>query len=81
MHFFRMTNPITEIIMAPEIKFGIVVLTNQVENAQEIAIALSNTIVPVFDQLLRSLQPSFLPTNWKDYVGVYSNARCWKFHC
>jgi len=62
----------SELLMVPELKFGIVVLTNEMEHAAPICVPIANILIPAFDALLASLQTSQLPPNWEDYTGIYS---------
>jgi len=63
----------SEIVMVPEMKLGLVVLTNIVEHAPPYAQAITKILVPAFENLLSSLAPSpALPPNWNDYVGQYT---------
>jgi len=63
----------SEIIMVPEIKFGIVALTNEAEHASPIAVQAAEMMIPVMVKVLKALQPSsYLPSNYVDYLGNYS---------
>ncbi len=59
--------------MVPELKFGIIVLAGEEEQASPICVPVANILIPAFEALLTSLQPTNqLPPNWQSYVGVYS---------
>jgi CubicO group peptidase (beta-lactamase class C family) len=63
------------IFMVPEIKLGIVVLTNNWEQSPPYVEAMSGILIPAFDAVFRSVeQIPQTPPNWKDYVGNYSNS-------
>lgn len=69
----KIRNLIQEIILVEELKLGIVVLVNTVEEASAIAVAVSEIVIPVFTQVLQSLQNEInnLPPNYNSYIGTY----------
>eukprot|EP01090_Pellita_catalonica_P002207 TRINITY_DN11836_c0_g1_i1.p1 TRINITY_DN11836_c0_g1~~TRINITY_DN11836_c0_g1_i1.p1 ORF type:complete len:499 (-),score=69.96 TRINITY_DN11836_c0_g1_i1:207-1676(-) len=64
-----------EMVMIPELKLGIIVNVNMVENSAEATQQIINTLIPVVEAAIRIGQgESPQPANWKDYVGTYSNS-------
>ena len=63
----------SEIIMIPELKVGIVVLSSMVEHAQYIAQRMTGMLLPQFDSYFRSsnVQTGSPPFPLSKYVGLY----------
>lgn len=73
--FFALNSNASEIILVQELKLGIVVLVNTAEEASPIAVAISEIVIPTFQQVLESLQSQVnnLSPNYESYVGSYAS--------
>eukprot|EP01087_Luapelamoeba_hula_P017704 TRINITY_DN5608_c0_g1_i1.p1 TRINITY_DN5608_c0_g1~~TRINITY_DN5608_c0_g1_i1.p1 ORF type:complete len:531 (-),score=78.18 TRINITY_DN5608_c0_g1_i1:49-1641(-) len=65
----------SEIIMVPELTFGIVVLANTEFHAASYAQAVAAIMIPILDTVFRVLESMpQVPENYKEYIGEYTIA-------
>jgi len=61
----------SEMILVQELKLGIVVLANTMEEASPIAVPIAQSFIAAFNDVMQNLETYDLPYNYEDYLGEY----------